>query len=473
MPVPASTFAHALPAPTQANSASASATAMSDALRLAQLEIDTLKTQIETLEDENAELQAQVAELKATKKTQKRRGAASESPEDLLTQASKRFIVENALWMPPGSFQAKPPLPSDHPTYFVHANPTTIELGYAAELYEVTPNEVHHMLSVSSTARLFFSGLNGKRPNLLNKIKNAAAKIFQIIGITEDDLKDKESTKILSLIKRNVNADDYPITPPILSPLEGQQAQSNRASDAIFMNPVLPRIYRVALFTSSALDGGHPATNSDGHRWAVNTVTPGGIAMTAVMLRHTPYWKPLVEWYHEHVFYDITSTANPSTSSQQNTTTSAYEDFSSVIRNAIDSVRPPSPSTLHNNDDQGPATPTTPLEMLLLDPLANMQLDPTQDSQVLIPRLPENEDDDDEAGLPSNSNAAHDGPADSTEDSTLVVAESPTPSPNTTEAGGSAVRGRGRARGRGRGSRRVVSDSGGSETVGRTTRSRK
>ncbi|KAG9219807.1 hypothetical protein CCMSSC00406_0009504 [Pleurotus cornucopiae] len=267
---------------------SVSITSLTLALRESQLENDRLAETIRELKDKVAELQAEKAARKRGRKGRSSKNAAPagsddegqvDDPETKITSLAKRFCILHRPWVPEASFGQQPPKPSSDPSYFGSREQWT--LGSSAEIYEVVPSELHHLLSTARISSVFRSAVGAQRVAMAHSLKTCAPRIFAKIDIPESAFTSAttraESGQLQALLKWNVNKPGFPTLAPIL-----YEPHSGR--DRPFQNPVLPLILRVILFGPSSLTS-RPAANSSGRKWEVSQVTIGGICLSAVMAR--------------------------------------------------------------------------------------------------------------------------------------------------------------------------------------------
>lgn len=144
------------------------------------MENDRLAETIRELKDKVAELQAEKAARKRGRKGCSSKNAAPagsddegqvDDPETKITSLAKRFCILHRPWVPEASFGQQPPKPSSDPSYFGSREQWT--LGSSAEIYEVVPSELHHLLStarISSVVSILVLSLRSLATNLTSQI---------------------------------------------------------------------------------------------------------------------------------------------------------------------------------------------------------------------------------------------------------------------------------------------------------------
>ncbi|KAJ8468398.1 hypothetical protein ONZ45_g17257 [Pleurotus djamor] len=373
MPISATSFPP-LSMPTQLSPA-ASVAAMSKALEEAQLTIDRLTEELSASKDEVAELRAQ---LKGKRGRTKRGSTLDENPEEQeresIRDAARRFVVENALWLPSESLVSVKPPRSVKDYYLSSTTGNRKELwatALAVELYEAIPSSLHPRIRLKTTEDDIREAMNSKRQNIIHKIKVAAP---TILNLPLHVFQTPDSLDRMRLLKWDPNSATFDTLPPILYPADNDKA--------VFMNEALPKIYRVAVFTEAALldNTKPPPANCAGMKWGIKSVTVGGIALAATIATFllsgdsqlTPlgsipyeqnfhhyrallyqamstgpgsYWESLEKFYMSRVFYDVSPSTTTTTSTSgrgsiPSRDLATAEDFTAAIREAAASILP-------------------------------------------------------------------------------------------------------------------------------------
>ncbi|KAG1842559.1 hypothetical protein F4604DRAFT_1938773 [Suillus subluteus] len=187
----------------------------------AQLENQALKEQLHTVEEQNKVLSANKGRCKKDSAVSEDIVAFEGEPKVCM----KHFgLMANMVNMfPPPVALLKTTLPNPPPPFNTAARYATAgsqELACLAELYNMLPQHLHHLVPMNHFSNVFSKAVCAGRASKLNKLQSSAGQIFRLpqhyFAISHAHDAEPEICQLLGIT--GTAGESYPLLPPLLFP---------------------------------------------------------------------------------------------------------------------------------------------------------------------------------------------------------------------------------------------------------------
>ncbi|KAF8162343.1 hypothetical protein BJ912DRAFT_935489 [Pholiota molesta] len=284
--------------------AKAQRTEYEQALKDAQLKMNELQMLVRTLSARNADLTLRVGKLKKSRSTNAstsssapaKKGTKAKLPEgdQCISQAAKHFGVMHETFIPHSAFLVPAPALRSTDSGRYKSEDTKIQ-GITAELYEVLSADLHKRIAGDVDFRaLFMKQLNAGRRTIIHRLRTTTGP--DIFSQSAKLYQHKHERSNIEAFRRELmfeNETKYSKYAPILFPkveTEPGKFVHQRDMKFLFRNIELTKMLKSILFGTSSITSDKIASNSQGTAWGVKFVTPGAIALMAILaiFLHSP-----------------------------------------------------------------------------------------------------------------------------------------------------------------------------------------